>query len=439
MSKIGISESRDYFVRDGKPFFYLADTVWSAFTNISMPEWEEYLELRHHQNYNVLQINILPQWDRSDPDAIRVHPFELNDDGTYRFDRISEEYFRKAESMLERAAVKGFTPALVLLWSNYVQGTFFDNLWGRQTIPFCEVERYVSYAVEAFSRFDPIYLVSGDTNFSGDLAGKYYLKALETVKRLAPDAITTLHLCGDGFDSPEVVRGQIPTDLISSNYLDFYMYQSGHFSKHMNRCSRCAEAFYLQDIKRPVVNGEPCYEGWENGSMRYGAEDVRKTTWLSLLSGAKAGITYGAQGIWQWHKAGAWFPPADWEIRNKLYSCRQPMDYRTALRLEGAWEKSFARYIFESFDLFGIQPRSVILDEMSEIRFAAEEDSSKVIMYVPCSMDVMINMDLDNYDCMLIDLSGKKFGKPEIISVNGKSLYKAHPFNSDALLIGTKK
>lgn len=27
MSEITVSESKDYFIKDGKPFFYLADTI----------------------------------------------------------------------------------------------------------------------------------------------------------------------------------------------------------------------------------------------------------------------------------------------------------------------------------------------------------------------------------------------------------------------------
>ena len=45
------------FIKDGKPFFYLADTCWSAFTNIPENDWHYYLQYRKRQGYNVLQIN----------------------------------------------------------------------------------------------------------------------------------------------------------------------------------------------------------------------------------------------------------------------------------------------------------------------------------------------------------------------------------------------
>jgi hypothetical protein len=46
MGPITVSKTHDYFVQGGKPFFYLADTLWSAFTNTSFEEWEEFLNYR---------------------------------------------------------------------------------------------------------------------------------------------------------------------------------------------------------------------------------------------------------------------------------------------------------------------------------------------------------------------------------------------------------
>lgn len=38
-----ISKNKQTLLKDGKIFFYLADTCWSAFTNISDEEWDYYL------------------------------------------------------------------------------------------------------------------------------------------------------------------------------------------------------------------------------------------------------------------------------------------------------------------------------------------------------------------------------------------------------------
>ena len=45
-----------YFVRDGKPFFWLGDTNWSLFTLYTAAEAREYLEHRAHQEFTVINV-----------------------------------------------------------------------------------------------------------------------------------------------------------------------------------------------------------------------------------------------------------------------------------------------------------------------------------------------------------------------------------------------
>lgn len=43
--KLTVADDRRCLQRDGKPFFWLADTLWSAFTNMTDEELESYLIL----------------------------------------------------------------------------------------------------------------------------------------------------------------------------------------------------------------------------------------------------------------------------------------------------------------------------------------------------------------------------------------------------------
>ena len=88
-----IAENKHTLLKDGKPFFYLADTCWSAFTNITDEEWEYYLYKRKVQGFNTIQINILPQWDASATD-LDYKPFVNGDPFT-----LNEEYFTHAKEM----------------------------------------------------------------------------------------------------------------------------------------------------------------------------------------------------------------------------------------------------------------------------------------------------------------------------------------------------
>ena len=86
MSRVTVSEDKSTFCRDKKPFFYLADTIWSAFTNITEDEWIYYLKRRKEQGFNVLQINTMPQWDRCISD-IGLYPFATADGHRFDFTR----------------------------------------------------------------------------------------------------------------------------------------------------------------------------------------------------------------------------------------------------------------------------------------------------------------------------------------------------------------
>ena len=82
-----ISKNKQTLLKDGKTFFYLADTCWSAFTNISDEEWDYYLYKRKVQGFNAIQINILPQWDASLTN-FNFNPF-INNNPIYRVHFLS--------------------------------------------------------------------------------------------------------------------------------------------------------------------------------------------------------------------------------------------------------------------------------------------------------------------------------------------------------------
>lgn len=67
---MSLTIENNILMKNGKPFFYLADTCWSAFTNIKDNDWDYYLDYRKSQGFNTLQINILPQWDASATDYV---------------------------------------------------------------------------------------------------------------------------------------------------------------------------------------------------------------------------------------------------------------------------------------------------------------------------------------------------------------------------------
>ncbi|MCS7111471.1 MAG: DUF4038 domain-containing protein [Ignisphaera sp.] len=421
MGKVLISETRDYFLKDGEKFFYLADTCWSAFTNASIDEWSYYLEYRMMQGFNALQINVLPQHDRSSSSNY-MDPFEAASDGGWNFGRRNEKYFDRAERMVELAVKKDFTPALVLLWCNYVRGTWGSSITPSRIIPIEYVEDYVEYVVDRFGKYNPIFIVSGDTNFETSEAVEYYTRALEIVKRRAPNSLTTMHLMA-GLTLPDV--------FVRSQNLDFYMYQSGHSRERQTLPFELAQKHYSMPIKRPIINGEPCYEGHAHSGKygRFSNFDVRKAIWQSLLSGAKAGVSYGAHGIWNWHVKGSRF-------MGEAFS-GESYDWRTALGFPGAFDAVFAKWVFERYNLFDIEPANdkLLYNTGSEIRVSMSKD--KIVVYTPYNWSIKLKTNGETYRWDGIELASRRVFKPRIEISGDYTIIKMSEFNSDLLIIGT--
>lgn len=151
-----------------------------------------------------------------------------------------------------------------------------------------------------------------------------------------------------------------------------------------------------------------------------------------MLSGTSAGFAYGAHGVWSWHRSGS-------EFRGQEFS-GEPFEWDTALCLEGAWDAGFARYIFEEYKLFGIQPAQDLLVERNpEVRCAMTRDMKKWVVYSPCSQSIFLKTPLQECpDVLSIELPRRKIFYPRVISRNGVLQVDLPPFNSDFLLLNVR-
>lgn len=390
MNRIAIAENGTHFVREGKPYFWLADTVWSAFSSATPDEWELYLDRRREQRFNALQISILPiLHDRSDTE-VGPNPFRLNEDGSWDWDAIDEAFFARAARMAEMAVERGFLLCLVVLWGNYAPGNWMSRLSnGSHVMPFDAVGRYAEFVARTFGKFGPVYLISGDTNYETQEAEKHYLEALKAVKRVDPEALVSLHMNGGTHEIPESLESSI----------DFYAYQSSHELASQSLAYTLAERFKEKRTLRPILNAEPCYEGigYFKQYGRFGAGDVRKAFWWSVLSGASAGFTYGAHGLWSWHRKGAAFSSEE--------AFLTPFVWSTALRLPGADDLAFSSWLFEQYGLVGVSSaQRLLVDAVPEVRVAAAGDLDMIVLYAPASRKLTLRVAADEYRWEMFDL-----------------------------------
>lgn len=439
MSRICVAPDHRHFEKDGKPFFLMADTAWSSFTNPTMEEWVEYLALRREQGYNSLLINILPQWDRGLATGEKACPFSGEDHAIWHFEDIPSSYFEHACAMLDKILEFGMTPVLVLLWSNYTKGTFFDRLWGHTPLAEESVEKYVTFVANLFRKYEPLYFISGDTNFTEQVVDDYYLPALRALKRTDSEALASLHICGAGFHTPEIIEQSIPARLLYSSDLDFYTYQSGHFDFFTERCRECAQAFtHLKEVK-PVLNAEPCYDGWDTKTGAHGRREMRRTAYLSILNGASAGLGHGAQGVWQWLRKGDFFAPTHVKDVPKLYECIEPFYAKEAAALDGAQDRAFAAELVKRHGLYALEACHDYESGNPDMCMGRMPDGSAFMLYIPRNQKTLVKLPAEEYRFTLYHLDSRTTLQPQITAADGGFVLEPAGLNSDYVLVGERK
>lgn len=411
-----ISENREYFVEDGKPFFYFADTAWAAFYAMSMEEWMFYLTKRRKQGFTAIQISALPILnDISHSD--RLHPFAVRPEGGYDFSAPNRDYWQRAREKVDAARRMDIRSTITLLWCCYLPDSWANQKFPEYSIDYDQIEPYCQMICSLFGEYEPFYFISGDTRFEPETA-KYYLHALECIKRLAPKSLTAMHM------GPDV---KLPPEIVNSPCLDFYTYQSGHEAEMQRRAYTLAEQLNALPIKRPVVSAEPCYDGHGYGFQygRFGCFEVRRAVMQGLFAGAKAGFAYGAHGVWNWHRSGSDFSSPGFSDF--------PFDAWEAMELQGAWDCGYIRWLYESLGF-----RSLIRDDTlladrrgGEIFACSDEGRGRVAIYAPYDTRLQVRCDLRKFAGYGITLENKRVIVPKIYFEDGITTIDFSGNNSD--------
>ena len=429
MNRLTVSDDRRGFLLDGKPHFICADTIWSAFCCATEAEWDHYTRTRSEQGFNGVQISLLPVLHDASNTYVGETPYKSTNgyaSGPWDFRKPNDAFFDKAEKMLELAVARGLRPCIVLLWNNYVAGTWANARRPDVTIPRDAVAELARHAAARFRSYSPIYYISGDTKFENDEITDTFLEALDVVKEEDPETLASMHIGGN--------MSELPDAVVSSKNLDFYTYQSGHRITDVHASWQLAEAFREKSPARPIVNSEPCYEGHGHAGGVYGrfnAFDVRRAFWQSVLSGAGAGFTYGAHGLWSWHRRGAKF--------TSVTNSRVPFDWTTGLRLPGGSDAAASTRLFEALELHDAEPAQELLVDAPEavrcarLRRAGGRDD--LVIYMPYTDPVTVRIDSSPGDAEIVDLASRTPLKGEIVAADGGVTVAAPEANSDYIVV----
>ena len=302
LQRVKLSKDQRTFVfQDGTPFFWLGDTAWEISWKSTKEQMLAYLDDRQKKGFTVLQIVVKShQFFNRDGVINRYEqPYLLNGN----LDQLNPRYFDYLDLIVQEANKRGIIVALVPMWAAMME-IHHNPKYLNRTFTKAQSIQIAEYIGARYAGDDVFWIVAGDNDYSSKVSKDHWTAfALALDEASGGWHLMTTHPRGfaasfDYYDG-------------NTTWLDFHMYQSSHLAGGDYTWQAGRKGRQLRPIK-PVLNGEPNYEDifhnlWEPGdtvrvnSFRIQPLHVRQAAWESLLSGANAGITYGGNGVWQWH------------------------------------------------------------------------------------------------------------------------------------------
>lgn len=340
--KLKVTDNKRYFSNGDVPFFWLGDTAWLIFTNITEEEAYLYLKNRADKGFNVIQaVLIYTVEELQDVNKMNVGAFNYRE----------EDYWMHCDRVIRMAEELGMYVALLPTWGSLVKkGVLNED----------NVLKYVDFLCSRYKDYpNIIWLLGGDIKAEG--YENLYTIMGEALKRQMPNTLIGFHPFG---------RTTSTDWFADAKWLDFNMFQSGHRRYDQYKIgkwddSKNKDGFFGPDnwkyVKRdyersekPVLDGEPSYEwilqGLHDITQPYWtAKDVRRYAYWSVFQGA-CGHTYGDNSVMQFY---------DGFSKGVTYGAKDK--WQDALHHEGSGQMGFLKKLMESVDFYNGKERCDLL------------------------------------------------------------------------------
>ncbi len=393
------ADGRHFEHADGTPFLWLADTWWLAFVErLSWPDdFQRLTADRVGKSFSVIQVvaGLYPE----------MPPFDSRGDAsdgwpwTEGFGAVNAGWWDEADLRLAWLVSSGLAPCVVASWGYHLLWTGEETMkrhwreviarWGAYPVVWCLAgEATLPYYPDIFGERGPEVSARLRTGWA-DVAA--YVRATDPYGR----ALTVHPSPGDGCFSSHDIFPEDPS------LYDFTMLQTGHWDRQdFSSTLEVVERELAREPRKPVLNGEVCYEGIMSASWH---DTQRFLVWTHLLSGA-AGHSYGAQGIWAMNtgtfvgEAGSW-SDATWE---------------EAYRLPGSAHVGLARKLLEPYRWWEFEPHQEWVEPHAHERdrllpYAAGIADEVRVIYLPSSA-VMVSPASDKPSFALQEIRLRQLG-----------------------------
>jgi hypothetical protein len=279
---------------DGTPFFWLGDTWWMGLcARLTWPEgFRELAADRAAKGFTVVQIvaGLYPDMDAFDPRGANEAGYPWSPDWSC----INPAYFDQADLRIAHLVRSGIVPCVVGSWGYYMDRAgeaVLKRHWRNL------VARYAAYPVIWCVAGEALMSYYGAEDGPGEQSPEERARHLEMLRgrwSALAEHIRSL----DPYGNPLTIHPtQYGHEQVSDPaLLDVDMLQTGHSGyPTLTSTVDMVEKALTHEPRRPVLIGEANYEGILESSRE---EMQRFLFWSTMLSGA-AGMTYGANGIWQ--------------------------------------------------------------------------------------------------------------------------------------------
>lgn len=280
--------------QDGTPFFWLGDTAWLLTSRLDRADTLIYLDNRARKGFNVIQVSLVHSPDIKTADGAPA----LTGGNPAKPDLRANGYWDHVDWVLDQAARRGLWLAMLPSWGSLVKSGVLngDNAAG-----------YATFLAHRYRDKPNVIWILGD-DVMGDVHPEVFRLLGETLRREDPNHLITFHPFG---------RTESLTWFDNQPWLDFNLFQSGHDRYDQDTKSphlygednwRYVRDSYATEPAKPVIDGEPSYEGIPQGlhdpaQPRWTAADCRRYAYWSVFAGA-AGHTYGDNSVMQFYKGG---------------------------------------------------------------------------------------------------------------------------------------
>ncbi|MGH9837531.1 MAG: glycoside hydrolase family 140 protein [Blastocatellia bacterium] len=355
-ARLRVSESGRHLLRgaEGKPFFYLADTVWNIVHILNREDMRLYLDHRAANEFNVVFFSAISESGGSGPNAYGDKPF-VDDDflrpavtpGNDPNDPEQYDFWDHLDFFLHESSRRGIYAAMNPIYASWyvrdghvtqTNAEEFGRFWGRR-----------------YGSSPSIIWVLG-----GDIAPDFKPEHLEIHRQMARG----IALGATGKEDYSILlmtyhppgQSKAPGARTSSKWyhdepwLDFNMLQTGqadHISYDL------VNADYQRMPVKPVLDGEPWYEAHPHkirpGNRLASDFDVRKRAYWSVFAGA-CGHAYGEGSVMLL-----------WSPGQAAFRDTEVIPWKQALDRKGGLQTKYLRRLIESRPMLDRVPDQSLL------------------------------------------------------------------------------